>query len=125
MGTTKADAIYRQFNATNDGADIDSNAKASAFQAVIWDIVYDYNGSQSSLDRDSGNVRFLSGIDAGLFSQYAGLAGDLLGDSSAGVIAYTNSSYQDQLGMQVVPLPGAAAMAALGLGGVAIRRRRA
>jgi len=120
MGQEKAEAIYRLFNATNGTQDIDTNAEAAAFQAAIWEIIYDYDGG---INIAGGNVQF-AGISNSLFNLYTGYATDLQGDITPNVVAYTNDQYQDQLGMQVVPLPGVAAMAGLGLGGMAIRRRR-
>jgi len=120
MGQQKAEAIYRLFNATNGTQDIDTNAEAAAFQAAIWEIVYDFD---SGINIAGGNVQF-GGVSSNLFSLYTGYASDLQGDITPNVIAYTNDQFQDQLSMQVVPLPGVAAMAGLGLGGMAVRRRR-
>ena len=120
MGAAKADAIYRLFNATNGAADIDTNAEAAAFQAVIWEIVYDFD---TGMNFTGGNVQF-TGLNNSLVNLFAGYANDTQGDSTPNVIAYSNQQYQDQLGVQVVPLPGAAMMAGLGLAGMATRRRR-
>ncbi len=122
MGQLKADAIYRLFNATNKGVDINTSAKAAAFQAVIWEIVYDYNGTETDINKSMGNVKFGTGINAGLFSLYAGYATAQSGDTTPRVIAMTNDTRQDQI--LVVPLPGAAAMAGVGLLGLTTRRRR-
>jgi hypothetical protein len=120
MGQAKAEAIYQLFNATNGGADINTHSEAAAFQAVIWEIVYDFDGG---LSISGGNVS-ISGVSSSLFNLYKGLATAANGDVTPNVIAYTNDTRQDQLGTRIVPLPGAAAMAGLCVGGAAVRRRR-
>ncbi len=120
MGGAAADAIYRLFNATNGAADIDSNAKGAAFQAVIWEIAYDF---ASGLDLASGLVQ-ITGVSQTWFDAFVAMALDPQGDTSATVIAYSNDQWQDQLGVRPVPMPGAAAMGGLGLLVLGNRRRR-
>ncbi len=122
MGQAKADAIQQLYNATNGAMDIDTNAEAAAFQAVIWEIVYDYDGTEATMSTAAGNVQML-GINNSLFNLYRGFA-SANGDKTPYVAAYTNETYQDML-FTVIPLPGAAMMAGFGLAGIAIRRRRA
>ncbi|HZW11211.1 MAG TPA: hypothetical protein VFF69_15015 [Phycisphaerales bacterium] len=121
IGQLKAEAVYQLFNATNRGSDIDTSAEAAAFQATLWEIVYEYEGQASDLALGAGRVR-MSGVNSALFDLYKGLAADSDGDKSAVVTALVNQSRQDQ--MRIVPLPGAAAMAGLALAGLAGARRR-
>ena len=122
MGAAKAEAIYQLFNATSRGLDIDTNAKAAAFQAVLWEIVYDYDGTEATVSTTAGKVT-MTGVGSGLFNTYRGYA-TADGDKTPTVVAYTNENLQDML-ISVVPLPGTAAMAGIGLAGIAARRRRA
>ncbi|MBK7405898.1 MAG: PEP-CTERM sorting domain-containing protein [Phycisphaerales bacterium] len=123
MGQTKAEAIYKLFNGTNRGADVTTNAQAAAFQAVLWEIIYDFSGQESDLSVAGGKVQFASGVNASLFNGFKALATAANGDVTPTVTAMVNDTRQDQ--MRVVPLPGTAAMATLGLFGIASRRRRA
>lgn len=121
MGQARAEAIYKLFNATNAGQDIDTDAKAAAFQAAIWEIVYDFD---NGLGLNGGSVQITDGVSSSTVQAYLDLALDAQGDKTPRVIAYSHESFQDQLGLRIVPLPGVAAMAGLGLGGIATRRRR-
>jgi hypothetical protein len=122
MGQAKADALYALYNATG-GGQVSTNKQAAAFQALIWLIVYDFDGSDSNtLDLNSGNVK-ISGIDSSAFNQLKGLVLDSGRDTSMGNLRVLSSpDRQDQL--MLIPLPGPAALAGLGLLGVALRRRR-
>lgn len=119
MSADKAGLIYGLFNSTNRGADANTNTKAAAFQALIWEIVYDYNGNASSLALGAGNVRF-SGVSGTQFSNYKNMA--MGGLKSASVIALNSDSKGDAF--RIVPLPSAAGMAGLGLLALASTRRR-
>lgn len=121
MGQTKADAIYRLYNATNLADDIDTSAKAAAFQAVIWEVIYDFDGSESDISLASGKLA-MTGVDATLFSLYSSYATGT-GNKDPHIIVISNNDRQDQI--LSVPLPGAAAMAGLGMLGLVSRRRRA
>ena len=119
MGAEKAAAIYALFNSTNRAQDINTNKEAAAFQAVIWEIVYDYEGSNSDFNISAGSVK-ISGIDSALFNLFKGYAQS--GSTAASVVAISNPNYQDQL--RIVPLPSAAGMAGLGLLALSAKRRR-
>ncbi len=120
MGAGAAQAIYRLFNATNGGADIDSNDKGAAFQAVVWEIAYDFN---IGLSLGAGRVQ-IGGVSNTWFNTFKQFAMDPQGDASPNTIAYTHEQWQDQLGPRPIPLPGTAAMGVVGLVTLGSRRRR-
>ncbi|MBZ0171753.1 MAG: hypothetical protein K8E66_05185, partial [Phycisphaerales bacterium] len=94
---------------------------AVAFQAMIWEIVYDFDGSEESLDLNSGSVR-ISMIRAPLFETMKGSA--MRGGPGSSLEILTSEHFNDTL--RLIPLPSGGAMAGLGLAGlIALRRRRA
>lgn len=106
--------------------------KASAFQLAAWEIVYE--GDDVAYG-DAGDLITGLSVSDGWFQSSghegsANLANTWLASLvnngiAAGIVGYTSTSAQDQIGLSVVPLPAPIAMAAVGLVGVAaIRRRR-
>lgn len=115
-----------QFYDTAASQDASAN-EASAFQLLLWEIVYDYdpNVGLSSIDPTSGNVSFTktdgnplwSGV-SNLITSFSAAIGAESGSRDFTLL--TNDGKQDQ----IVPAPGTMAL----LGGVALmgtRRRRA
>lgn len=111
MGAAKGDLLRELWGRHFLG--INSNVRASAFQIVVWEIVFD-----TGLDFTSGAVRVTG--DAGVLSTAQGYLSSLNGNvwAFAPVYALNSQSTQDML----VPTPGAIAL--LGLGGLAATRRR-
>ena len=132
MGATKAQAIVDMYafagglqlqNSGNGG----TNDFASAFQLAIWEVVYDYDGTEASLDTTSGNIKYKA-TDGGPL--YAGVQAhidnlfDAVGLNAVipDLFALVSGDYQDQL--VVVPLPAPLLMGCAGLGLVWLRRRK-
>lgn len=111
MGNAKADLLRELWGRHFLG--INSNVKGSAFQAAVWEIVFD-----TGLDLTAGTVRISGNAD--VINQTNAYLTSLTGNSAyfAPVYALSSSSTQDML----VPTPGAIAL--LGLGGIAMGRRR-
>lgn len=111
MGNVKADLLRELWGRHFLG--INSNIKGAAFQAAVWEIVFD-----TGLDLASGTVRISGNGD--VLNQAASYMASLNGDSGhfAPVYALSSNTTQDML----VPTPGALAL--LGLGGMVAGRRR-
>ncbi len=111
MGPAKGDLLRELWGRHFLG--INTNAKASAFQIAVWEIVFD-----TGLDFSAGAVQVTG--DAGVLGTAQGYLASLDGNTYAfaPVYALTSTSTQDML----VPTPGALAL--LGLGGLAAARRR-
>lgn len=135
LGQARADALadlfFSHYLTASDAAA--SNDLATAFQILVWEIIYDYDGlSTASIDLAAGDLRVTrtngSALSAGVVAQFATLltsVGSGVGVGAVGFYAVQSGTKQDQLLYVpgVIPAPGAAA--ALGLAGlVAARRRR-
>jgi hypothetical protein len=128
----KADAIRALYSATASTlmAGGLSNAYATAFQLVVWEIVDDFDGTAGSINADAGNLILTAtdgnAMDADILNAMAALTTDMMnaiatgGGSFSNVIGLANAGFQDQL--VLVPAPGA--MALMGLGGLVASRRR-
>jgi hypothetical protein len=129
MGADKASAIARMYTfAAGQQFGTDRN-KAAAFQLAVWEVIADF-GDNDPMSVASGDFRVTSSINSGTQNFLNALLAAAVDSSITefqGLGALTNEGFQDQLYSVVVPLPGAAGLAAVGLAGVGLvaRRRRA
>lgn len=122
MGAAKAQAIYALYNANNGGV-FSVKAHAAAFQAMIWEITYDYTGDASSLNiagPSTGNLR-IDNVDIVFFDKLRSDVAQSL-NTFASVHALVHEYLQDQI--VAVPMPSAASLGFVGGLVLAARRRR-
>ncbi|MGD1914577.1 MAG: hypothetical protein ACFCBV_00100 [Phycisphaerales bacterium] len=128
MGVDKAEAIARMYTfaaGSQFGSDSDV---AAAFQLAVWEVIADFGGDDP-MSLTTGDFRVTSTVNSGTQTFLTSLL-DAAGDGSISIFqglgALTNEGLQDQIFEVVIPLPGAAGMAAVGLAGVGLvaRRRR-
>lgn len=125
MGPAKAQAIADVWAAVA-GLQFTSTPHAAAFQMMIWEIVYDFNGSAASLDAGSGNVQYVITQTSqayfantlAIFNSFKTAVGS--GGDLSVLRAVTNGDNQDQL--VFIPAPGALAL--LGAAALIVSRRR-
>ena len=120
MGSSAADAI-RELYAIADPAQFgSSNKDAAAFQIAVWELAYDYDGTNGSKSFGAGAVRVSAPADVLTQANTWLSSVDGFGPRTS-LKALTHSSKQDQI--IVVPLPGTVALGLAGLAGVGVVRR--
>lgn len=136
MGEAKAQAIANMYDfAAGAHTALDANSDfTAAFQIAVWEIVTDYAPAQgaASLNVTTGVFRATRTNGNALSSLIGGHLADLFGAiggnaSRDHLVGLTHGSAQDQLlelPASIIPLPGAAPLAAAGLFGLAASRRR-
>ncbi|MFK7960978.1 MAG: hypothetical protein AB8G96_10680 [Phycisphaerales bacterium] len=131
MGLAKAGFVSDLFTKYFVTAINGTETQAAAFQIALWEVVYEGPGDDGgigTLDLDGGAFTVGGSGDGDredaidLANQWLatlvdnGISDDMLGMGSA--------TFQDQLTLLVVPIPGALALGLIGMGGVATMRRR-
>lgn len=119
LNNDQVDALNALFNAHIAG--VDTNNEAAAFQAAVWEIVFDWSTVDAgTYSLTAGKVR-LTNITTATFNSYVNAARTRT-DTTSVLGAIVSESKQDQLVM--IPLPSAGLLAAAGMGAVGLRRRR-
>lgn len=136
MGADRKQEVYDLYAAAGGSQlGVSANADlAAAFQVALWEIIYDFNGTRSSLDAGTGVMRVSesggSAISGAMLSYINGFFDTIMTITTAqsGLIGLSNPGGQDQVVSPVIiPLPNAAIMGLAGLTGIgfaaAVRRR--
>jgi hypothetical protein len=116
--------IQRLFNTAYAGLDFKSNAQSAGFQLALWEIIYEKRGDNFDLDLGLGNLT-ITGNAAAIAAGQAFL--DKLGGT---VTQHWNLTFleseknQDLVTATPVPVPAAAGLLLLALGGLAVAGRR-
>lgn len=128
LTSPQVDALNALFHA--HGSSIDTNNKAAAFQAAIWEIVFDWESVDGgtfaggdTTNLKGGRVSFGgTAISNALFTDY--LTSAVARSNTRNILAaIVSPNRQDQV--VIIPLPTAGAMAAAGMLVLGTRRRRA
>lgn len=118
LSAAKAGAVQALFGGASRGQFARPD-EAVAFQTLLWEIVYDYDGTETSIDPAAGSVSF-GAVDRSIFDAMKYSA--LRGGPSPEVHVLTSTFHGDQF--RIVPLPSGAALAGIGLFGLSFRRNR-
>jgi hypothetical protein len=120
MGVTKADYIRELWDAQYDSIGT-SNTRAAAFQAAVWEIVYedaqvwDVNAWDSDDLANNSSFKIAGDDDDSVVSLAQGWLDALQGiGGNRNLVAVSNDSYQDYV--VEVPAPGAIVLGMMGLG---------
>lgn len=117
-GSAKAEAIRALFGSHASDAVLNRET-ASAFQALLWEIVYDYDGDAESIDLATGSLR-IAGVAGVHFADMKSSA--LRGGGSPSIEVVRGDDGNDNF--RIVPLPSTAGLASAGLLGFAASHRR-
>lgn len=126
MEQQRADALSRLYDAAADAQFGTDHSTAAAFQVAVWEIVFDFDGTQGSIDFNNGEFKLLGdgGYNlAGIAGAWLSGLGGNMGGGMTQLAGLYNDGKQDQVVM--VPLPAPVAMGLAGLLAVAgVRRLR-
>lgn len=127
LSAWKADALAALSNAYNGGL-FQDRVRAAAFQAMIWEIVIDFDGTEESLVLDGTGSRdfMVKGISVLVFEE---MKQQVLAriDTTHRFNVYSSPGLESMIVFGdsfSVPLPGASALGLVGLSLVGARRRR-
>ena len=150
MNAVQADALNRLANATVSGFGNGSqtlgqvffaagagNRASAAFQATIWEIVYDFSdftsGASDNALLTGGDITFAPAFHGNsdfnaAFAAFRSAALDVNNSTAGSLSAIRSGDFQDQVlysfAPNAIPTPAAAGMAGLSLGLLGVRRRR-
>ena len=114
----RAQVLSALYASQNNGL-FSSREKVVAYQALIWEIVYDYDGTAQSINLRTGSLQ-IAGIKSNLFASMKNTA--MRGGPDANLRVISGDAGDGQI--LVVPLPSGFGLAGIGLLGLWSTTRR-
>jgi len=114
----RAQVLSGLYASQNNGL-FSSRKKVVAYQALIWEIVYDYDGTSQSINLHTGSLQ-IAGIKSNLFASMKNTA--MRGGPDANLRVISGDADDGQI--LVVPLPSGFGLAGVGLLGLWSTTRR-